>query len=89
MIAGLLQISDAFENIPVLYPISILLHLFPWQKPKTPKSTPPNEARGIDLTMGVDITDIKRRTNAANSKIVNGVAGRSILFEVSLVSKRS
>lgn len=66
-------------NSPVLYPISILLHVVPLHHPKTPKSTPPYEARGIDLTIGVEITDMRSKTKAANSKIVNGVAGRNIM----------
>jgi hypothetical protein len=64
---------------PVLYPISILLHLLPWQNPKTPKSTPPNEARGICLMIGVEITEMSSKTNAASSSTVRGVAGLNIL----------
>ena len=64
---------------PVLYPISILLHVLPWQNPKTPKSTPPNEARGICLMIGVEITDMSSKTNAASSSTDRGVAGLNIL----------
>jgi hypothetical protein len=63
----------------VSYPISILVQSLPLQYPNTPKSTPPNDARGICLTIGVEMTEINRQTNAANNKIVKGVAGRNIL----------
>ena len=32
----------------------------------------------MDLTMGVDITEINNRTNAASSSTVRGVAGRNM-----------
>ena len=31
------------------------------------------------LTMGVDMTDMRRRTNATKSIIANGVAGRNMI----------
>lgn len=33
----------------------------------------------MDLTIGVEMTDMSNKTNAASSRIVNGVAGRNIL----------
>jgi len=60
---------------PKLYPISILLHLPALQKPKTPKSTLSNVAKGICVMIGVERTEMRSKTNAANSRIVRGVAG--------------
>src|SRR4051812_18799734 len=74
-------------HLHVSYPISIGLHSPPLQVPKTPKSLPANDARGICLTMGVEITLIKSNTKAANSRIVRGVAGRNI-FEYNYASNR-
>jgi len=38
----------------------------------------------MPLTIGVDITDIRRRTKDMNSKIESGVAGRNMAGELSL-----
>ena len=54
--------------------------MLPWQKPNTPKSTPPNDARGICFTIGVEITDMSSKANAARSRIVKGVAGLNIVL---------
>lgn len=77
--------SEVFQEIPTihspaLYPIWILLHLFPWQKPNTPKLTPSRVAKGICLITGVDNTDMSSKTNAANSNTVKGVAGLNMLI---------
>lgn len=69
------------DHSPVLYPISIVLHLSPWQNPKTPKSTPSKEAKEICFMIGVESTEIRSKAKAAKSNTVRGVAGRNI-FEV-------
>jgi hypothetical protein len=57
----------------------MLVHLVPLQYPKTPKSTPSNDAIEIPFTIGVDNTEMRRRTNAASSRTDNGVAGRNMM----------
>jgi hypothetical protein len=53
-------------------------HCEPLQYPKTPKLTPWKVAIGMLLTIGVEITESRRRTKEAKSSIVNGVAGLSM-----------
>jgi hypothetical protein len=48
------------------------------QNPKTPKLNPWKVAIGMPLTIGVEITESRRRTKEAKSSIVNGVAGLSM-----------
>lgn len=67
------------SHVPVLYPISILEHWLPLQYPKTPKSTPEYVPSGMPLMMGVEMTEMSRRTNAAKSSIDRGVAGLNIV----------
>lgn len=78
-----------FEYAPVLYPTSMLEHLVSVQYPNTPKSTPPYDARGIPLMIGVERTDMRSKASAANSKIVSGVAGLSILGVESWSTRRA
>jgi hypothetical protein len=70
---------ESLKRFVVSYPISILLHSFPLQNPNTPKSTPPKEASGICLMIGVESTEMSRRANAANSSTVSGVAGLNMM----------
>lgn len=51
----------------------------PLHQPKTPKLTPPNEPSGICCMIGVDRTEISSKPKATRSRIVKGVAGRSIV----------
>lgn len=85
--AYLLEISISSIS-PVLYPTSMGLHPVARQYPKTPKSTPPYDPNGICLMMGVEITEIRSNANAANNKIVNGVAGLNILKYMDVLVKR-
>ena len=78
MLLGILKILLGYHS-PIRYPICIELHFDGVQYPKTPKLTPLNLARGIPLTIGVDMVDIRRSTNAKKKSMVKGVAGRSII----------
>lgn len=69
---------EAVKILDVSYPISMPLHSLPLQKPKTPKSTPSKVPKGTALIIGVDKTESNSMPNAANSKTVNGVAGRNM-----------
>ena len=64
------------------YPISIPLQVSPLHQPNTPKLVPLNVPSGMALMMGVERMDKTSRANAANSRIVNGVAGRSMTATV-------
>ena len=66
-------------HIPVLYPTLTPLHCDPLQYPKTPKLTLRNEAKGMALTIGVEMTERSRSTKAAKSRIASGVAARSMM----------
>lgn len=73
--------KKASKNSPVEYPTWSPLQELPLQCPNTPKSIPSKVARGMPLTIGVDITESSRRTKATKSRIDKGVAGRSILSD--------
>lgn len=69
--------------VPTEYPICTLLQLpSALQYPNTPNVTPLNDARGIALTIGVEIVERSNRTKATKKSTVKGVAGRSIVRSV-------
>lgn len=66
-------------HLPTGYPICILLHPEALQYPNTPKVTPLNFAKGMPLTIGVEMVERSKRTKATKKRTVKGVAGRSIV----------
>ena len=58
-------------------------HAEPLQYPKTPKLTPWNVAIGMPLTIGVEMTESRRRMKETKSNIVKGVAGLSMTAKAS------
>jgi hypothetical protein len=69
------------NELPGLYPTRKLLHLSPWQYPKTPKSTLWKVASGMERMIGVERVESRSRMKAARSRTVRGVAGRSNMVE--------
>lgn len=57
----------------------MLLHLFPSQKPKTPKVKSLKFPNGTAVITGVDKTDSRSKPNAANSTTDRGVDGRNMM----------